>query len=164
MSDPEYNQDRYDFERTRRERSLAQANDRPGTIYFLTYGDDGPIKIGFTSNLDYRVQHIQTGCPFEVRVLGTVLGGMGLERQIHQRLWRYRLKGEWFTNCHNVLSVMRELVAAAEKQALAAAPKPDHPNVAIQVDSSLRGADRAFAMLGAFIERMEAEHMAKRTA
>lgn len=88
------------LENARRE---AQRYDRRGTIYFVGYAN-GPIKIGFTSNLDYRIESLQTACPYDLVVLATVEGTMGLEAELHARFRSHRLRGEWFARHPEILA------------------------------------------------------------
>ena len=63
-------------------------------IYFVRAGDDGPIKIGRTSNLKQRLRVLENACPNDV----TLLGVLPEEEDIHQQFagCRVRSNGEWF--------------------------------------------------------------------
>jgi hypothetical protein len=82
-------------------------------IYFIGQGTDGPIKIGYTRDLSIRkrLASLQTANPFELIVIGTRPGGPMDEDVLHTKLDRFRLRGEWFQRCEEVL---RELSAPVE--------------------------------------------------
>ncbi len=43
-----------------------------------------------------RIHDVQACSPIELIVVGTVEGSLQTERNIHQTLKRYRVRGEWF--------------------------------------------------------------------
>ncbi len=66
----------------------------------MQMGRTGAIKVGRSSDVDRRRTEIQTGCPYEVRVLVVAPGQGHRETNIHQRMRSMRLrgqKGEWFS-------------------------------------------------------------------
>lgn len=69
-------------------------------LYIMQMGRTGAIKVGRSSNIERRKGEIQTGCPYEVRVL-LVADGLGhREHRLHEMLREFRLrneKGEWFS-------------------------------------------------------------------
>lgn len=67
-------------------------------VYFIQIGEDGPIKIGMSrGNPIRRLQAMQTGMPYELRVMGVVAEEFGrTEGQLHERFDHLRLRGEWF--------------------------------------------------------------------
>lgn len=65
-------------------------------IYFIQYGIDGPIKIGIARNPEWRLAKLQTACPYDLRLLATILGGASQEARLHQRFAEYWIRGEWF--------------------------------------------------------------------
>lgn len=71
----------------------------PGHVYFLAAGSPEPlfVKIGYTRNApDSRIKSLQTGCPYPIRLLGAIVGGPEIERELHDRLSECRAHGEWF--------------------------------------------------------------------
>lgn len=70
----------------------------PGTIYVLQAPPLMPVKIGFTraERIDFRIQCLQTGCPYPLRVIASATGLPVQERRVHALLAQYRLTGEWF--------------------------------------------------------------------
>ena len=66
-------------------------------IYFIQSGVSGPIKIGYTTvNITHRITALQTGSWEELKLLGTAIGGIDFEYELHQKFDAYRIRGEWF--------------------------------------------------------------------
>lgn len=69
-------------------------------LYIMQMGRTGAIKVGRSSDVERRRQELQTGCPYEVRVLLVAEGQGHREAQLHRFLRPFRLrheKGEWFS-------------------------------------------------------------------
>lgn len=98
----------FDFELVRRSRRFLQNADRQGVVYFIGYGD-GPVKIGFTTDLGQRVQSLQTGCPYTIEVLASFDGTPGHEWDYHERFKKERLRGEWFNRTPEILAEIARL-------------------------------------------------------
>lgn len=104
-------------ERCRARASYVSPPTREGSmVYFVQMGDDGPIKIGFSSVIERRVSHMQNGNPYPLRLLRTMPGGPADERKLHHRFARWRLQGEWFEPTPELVALARnrpqlELVA-----------------------------------------------------
>jgi hypothetical protein len=65
-------------------------------LYLIQAGANGPVKIGSASNVETRLGQLQTGNPYELRIV-TVLHGMGSrEREAHEKFAYFRMAGEWF--------------------------------------------------------------------
>lgn len=79
------------IERPKRQRLLKN-----GLVYFVGFG--AYVKIGFTAGNDvsFRMNAIQTGCPEELVLYGTINGTRQDEQILHMRFATLRLKGEWF--------------------------------------------------------------------
>ena len=67
-----------------------------GFVYLIQAVDGGPIKIGFAADPAARLRELQVGHPERLRVLVTLADDGGLERQLHRRFARLRLRGELF--------------------------------------------------------------------
>lgn len=80
-----------------------------GWIYFLRAGTSGPIKIGTSVNVDSRIATLQTGCPDELRLIARIRGGSGVERMLHQKFDRDRIRGEWFKPSSELVELIKEL-------------------------------------------------------
>lgn len=68
-------------------------------VYFIASGRD-IIKVGMAKDVGKRVRALQTGGPFEMKVIHKIEVAAervaALEKLIHKRLKRYRIRGEWF--------------------------------------------------------------------
>lgn len=67
------------------------------TVYFLREGDDGPIKIGFTTRKSkYRIREGQTFHSKELRLLAEAMGTKDMESALHVYFGPYKIRGELF--------------------------------------------------------------------
>ena len=73
-------------------------NWRSKRVYFIQPIGGGPIKIGCAANVERRLAHLQAFSPAPLRILGSLPGGVALERELHVRFSEHRLHGEWFTS------------------------------------------------------------------
>ena len=69
-------------------------------VYFITDGH-GHIKIGKADDVVQRLKELQTGNPYRLTVLLTVMlespiYAFELELELHKKFDEYRLEGEWF--------------------------------------------------------------------
>jgi hypothetical protein len=69
-----------------------------GWIYFLQFGQEGPIKIGRSYNPVARTQDLDAVSPVELVLLGAFQSRNTLkaERELHDSLRRSHIRGEWF--------------------------------------------------------------------
>lgn len=82
--------------------------DRDGLVYFVEAGGDGPIKIGWTQDVDRRIAELQTANAHKLTLLGTVPGTMDREAALHARFSHLRLEAEWFRNSLEIHEFLRE--------------------------------------------------------
>lgn len=68
----------------------------PSSVYFIQEAGGGPIKIGFGSDPEHRLQTLQVGNPRPLRLIGAFGGGLREERALHRRFRMLRIAGEWF--------------------------------------------------------------------
>jgi hypothetical protein len=80
---------------------------RPDERVYFIGPDHGPVKIGLTTNVSQRLDHLQTGSPYELKVLAVVPAGRSLERAYHDSFDRHRLRGEWFERAPDILDEIR---------------------------------------------------------
>lgn len=78
------------------------------TIYFIG-PDDGPIKIGWASNIVTRVRDLRLANAFPLRIWASVGGPPSLEREYHKRFAAHRLHGEWFERHPDILAEIERL-------------------------------------------------------
>ena len=67
-----------------------------GLIYVIQGESGGPMKIGYTKDLQKRIATLQTGYPDNLKVVLTFPGSLKIEQKIHNDLTQYRMRGEWF--------------------------------------------------------------------
>jgi hypothetical protein len=103
-----------------------QAGDKPprprtirvGTIYFLE-GAEGLIKIGFSRDVKQRQATLQVGSASVHKLLGTLVGSNRMERELHHRFRRLRVRGEWHRPEKPLLDFIAAEVAPPQEQAAA---------------------------------------------
>lgn len=68
-------------------------------LYIAQMGVTGAIKIGRSSDPEARLRNLQTGCPYEIRLILVVPNAGHREAKLHRYLRTYRTRaheGEWF--------------------------------------------------------------------
>lgn len=65
-------------------------------VYLIKCDKTNTCKIGYASNPENRLSQLQTGNPFALELVGVVDGDISLERELHIKFDKYRIKGEWF--------------------------------------------------------------------
>lgn len=73
-------------------------------IYFASFGESGPIKIGMSGRPSRRVAGMSTGSPEEIVLLGVMPGGLDVEASLHERFANTRIRGEWFERSPELLA------------------------------------------------------------
>jgi hypothetical protein len=81
------------------------------THYCYIVQASGFVKIGYTVNLDARLENIQTSCPFEVSVVclfpyAFEVSAREMETSLHKQFEQFRVRGEWFRK-KQVLKILR---------------------------------------------------------
>lgn len=66
-----------------------------GIIYIMISTRTGLHKIGFTRDIDRRLQNIRLGDP-SIEIVKSYPGSMRLEREIHEIFFRQHVEREWF--------------------------------------------------------------------
>lgn len=84
-----------------------------GCVYFIQAGDDGPIKVGWTSRvagIGHRRDLLQTGNARQLHVRGYLLDlDRGDEKRLHKRFKAHHIRGEWFEPHEDVLAAIPQL-------------------------------------------------------
>jgi hypothetical protein len=106
-----------------------------GKVYFVAA--PGRIKIGFTTQPEVRLAHLQAVDMERLDVIGTVNGSRSDETALHTKLESYRLRGEWFSDNEEVRAVISLFLSGklkfARKQPLAQANNIASADVRVQV-------------------------------
>lgn len=86
---------------------------RPGTaraererVYFIGDLSIGYVKVGYSQSLKLRLDSLQTGCPFPLKVLAVIRAPSRVESAIHRYLDEWRSIGEWFHASPTVLHLV----------------------------------------------------------
>jgi hypothetical protein len=79
-------------------------------IYFIQVDEAGPIKIGYTTDLEERMACLQKQHPTPLRLLASVQGSRREERQVLLTFAADRLRGEWFRPTERLLSLIAHVV------------------------------------------------------
>ncbi len=66
-------------------------------LYIIKTKKDGSFKIGRSDDPSFRLKQLQTGNPYNLKLILIIENCGHMERELHERLSKYRLKGEWFT-------------------------------------------------------------------
>lgn len=94
-------------------RRKTPTGDGDGWIYFVQCGDDaGPIKIGHATDLRGRLDKMQIGCPYLLRLLASffIKGGVqSAESMLHERFAAHWIRGEWFACTPELLDTAEQL-------------------------------------------------------
>jgi hypothetical protein len=81
-------------------------------VYFAQAGEDGLIKIGYSTKIGQRLQALQVEAGRPVRMLGSVPGNTGVEMQWHDYFIDSNDHGEWFRPTAELVGAIREAAAA----------------------------------------------------
>lgn len=73
-------------------------HERDGHVYFVESGADGPIKIGWSQDVERRIGELQVANAHKLRLLGVVPGTMQKEGELHATFSHLRMEAEWFQN------------------------------------------------------------------
>lgn len=68
-------------------------------LYILQAHTTGAFKVGRTNNVKRRIDELQTGCPYRIKLLILLEYQGHQEKKIHRRLASHRThggEGEWF--------------------------------------------------------------------
>lgn len=71
-------------------------NGDTGFIYFIQCQDTGPVKIGYTKNVKRRRNELQTGNPYELKILLSIDGSELWEKDLHYHFRDLLIRNEWF--------------------------------------------------------------------
>lgn len=92
---------------------------RCGMVYFAREMPDGPIKIGFATNVERRLNNLQIGNPREIKVVAAFPGTLATEDRVHRLFFNDHLRGEWFQPSPGLLQFIEtECVAYDRKSSL----------------------------------------------
>lgn len=68
-----------------------------GFVYLISWGEENPVKVGWSTQPFKRLKEIQTSHPHELKILGVFPGARPLEKEAHRAMGNtLRRSGEWF--------------------------------------------------------------------
>ncbi len=65
-------------------------------VYVFVNYFSNVCKIGYSANPIKRLNTIQTGCPFKLKMIVVVKGNRSVEKALHKKYKKYKTNGEWF--------------------------------------------------------------------
>ena len=65
-------------------------------VYFIRAGEGGPVKVGFSTDVQQRLRELQTASPHQLTLEAAVMGTPAVEAWFHHELRRWHIRGEWF--------------------------------------------------------------------
>jgi hypothetical protein len=77
-------------------------------VYFIRADEHGPIKIGHSTNVEKRLEQLQTGSSHPLRLLAKFKHDRAkeIEKSLHSAFADLRLEGEWFEASDRILDVI----------------------------------------------------------
>jgi hypothetical protein len=88
---------------------VIQKLDKKGYVYFILNTETGHIKVGYSIDPEQRLEDLQAANSSILKIIKTIEGTVGLERQIHKRFKHLRLHGEWFRAAPELMKYIRSL-------------------------------------------------------
>lgn len=89
---------------------------RPFVYFVSRRGDSGSfIKIGYTKDIDARMNALQCASVERLLLLGTLPGGRLLEQALHRAFEHLRVDREWFRPDDEMYQMLRELFFTDEE-------------------------------------------------
>lgn len=91
-------------------------------VYMIRAGEKGPIKIGKAENVERRLAELQTANYEELKIIaiipcGSTKAAEYVERGIHKRFARSRIRGEWFKGNIKFSNVQEKLINVEHREA-----------------------------------------------
>lgn len=91
-------------------------------VYFMQCNaPDGPIKIGWSANVERRLSSVRMDCPYPIVMIASIPTDNGArdEARLHRHFSPAHIRGEWFEATHELLEfatrarhvVLRETIA-----------------------------------------------------
>ena len=67
-------------------------------VYFIKLGQTKYYKIGYAKNIEKRLEQLQVASPYNIILIAAFQSrdALNLERQLHSKYSRNRVRGEWF--------------------------------------------------------------------
>lgn len=98
------------------------------TVYFVQRVSGGPIKIGYSSNLQARMASISTATPEKLLLLASARGCVDDEKRMHSLLSSHHVHKEWFEDCAAVRECIEHVLATGELPGTPSIMADKHPH------------------------------------
>ena len=80
------------------------------SVYFIRAGENGPIRIGFSTQIFMRKKSLVPWSPYPLTLLAEIPDGtMAIEAMLHRRFHQYRFNRDWFSPAPEILSLIDEV-------------------------------------------------------
>lgn len=79
-----------------------------GSVYFVSAGEGGPIKIGWSQDVSRRIEELQTANAHKLVLLATLKGTMADEARCHDLFRQHRMQSEWFEHAQAILDFIEQ--------------------------------------------------------
>jgi hypothetical protein len=89
-------------------RSATDTKPKKGHIYFIQQGENGAIKIGYSTDPEKRLRTLRTASPYPLQMRLVIEGSKKLEKELHDKFADCQLDGEWFEATDVLLRFMEE--------------------------------------------------------
>lgn len=93
----------------RYEPSYTPLHLREGYVYFIQRGLDGPVKIGWSQDVDRRLAELQTANAEPLSVIGMTPGRMCDEGALHKKFAHLRMEAEWFRDAPELREYLKSV-------------------------------------------------------
>jgi hypothetical protein len=90
---------------------LADRFAEPHARTYFIGAANGLVKIGFSTNVDERLQALRAGSPVPLTLMATAQGGRLRETAYHYQFASWRRHGEWFDHCAEIAAEISRLNA-----------------------------------------------------
>lgn len=81
-------------------------------IYFIQ-AENNTIKIGYSKQPLSRLSELQVGSAHPLKLLAVIPGGPKKEKELHTRLQKYKLNGDWFKPEPEVINLVQGFIPAS---------------------------------------------------
>lgn len=92
-------------------------------VYFILDTYSNNVKIGYSTlkNLYKRLNTLQIGTPYELKLLGAIWGDIETEKKLHNQFKHLHIRGEWFVFTKEIEDFLSEswefsLIESLEKK------------------------------------------------
>jgi hypothetical protein len=75
-------------------------------IYFMQTGTEGLVKIGKSTDVNFRIETIQSWEPSALHIIRTLDAPDWVERWLHRQFAPHRKRGEWFKFHPDMLTIV----------------------------------------------------------